>query len=150
MSEYVFLLFLGYAWVLGEFWWLSFLFNNLLIPVSIHISIFNWCHLLWIFSCWELDLFIVLKGLLSFILKLLGKKIIFPFPSVLLGIVVAQLLSPVIPWTAAHQASLTMGFSRQEYWSRLPLLLQGIFPTQRSNSTPLADSLPLRYQGSHY
>ena len=24
------------------------------------------------------------------------------------------------PWTAAHQAPLSMGFSRQEYWSRLP------------------------------
>ena len=26
----------------------------------------------------------------------------------------------VILWTAAHQASLSMGFSRQEYWSGLP------------------------------
>ena len=25
------------------------------------------------------------------------------------------------PWTAAHQAPLSMGFSRQEYWSRVPL-----------------------------
>ena len=25
------------------------------------------------------------------------------------------------PWTAAHQASLSMGFSRQEYWSGVPL-----------------------------
>ena len=25
------------------------------------------------------------------------------------------------PWTAAHQAPLPMGFSRQEYWSGLPL-----------------------------
>ena len=24
------------------------------------------------------------------------------------------------PWTTAHQAPLSMGFSRQEYWSRLP------------------------------
>ena len=23
-------------------------------------------------------------------------------------------------WTAAHQAPLSMGFSRQEYWSELP------------------------------
>ena len=29
----------------------------------------------------------------------------------------------VTPWTAAHQAPLSMGFSRQEYWSGLP------FPT---------------------
>ena len=26
------------------------------------------------------------------------------------------------PWTAAYQAPPSMGFSRQEYWSRLPLL----------------------------
>ena len=25
------------------------------------------------------------------------------------------------PWTIAHQASLSMGFSKQEYWSGLPL-----------------------------
>ena len=27
----------------------------------------------------------------------------------------------VTPWTAAHQAPLSMGFSRQEYWSEVPL-----------------------------
>ena len=27
----------------------------------------------------------------------------------------------VTPWTVAHQALLSMGFSRQEYWSGLPL-----------------------------
>ena len=26
----------------------------------------------------------------------------------------------VTPWTVAHQAPLSMGFSRQEHWSRLP------------------------------
>ena len=26
----------------------------------------------------------------------------------------------VTPWTTAHQASLSMGFSRQEYWSGWP------------------------------
>ena len=26
----------------------------------------------------------------------------------------------VIPWTVAHQAPLSTGFSRQEYWSGLP------------------------------
>ena len=36
-------------------------------------------------------------------------------------------------WTEAHQAPLSMGFSRQAYWSGLPSLLQGIFPTQGSN-----------------
>ena len=36
-------------------------------------------------------------------------------------------------WTVAHQDPLSMEFSRQEYWSGLPFLLQGIFLTQRSN-----------------
>ena len=26
----------------------------------------------------------------------------------------------VTPWTAAHQAPLSLGFSRQEHWSGLP------------------------------
>ena len=38
-----------------------------------------------------------------------------------------------IPWTVAHQAPLSMEFSRQEYWSGSSPLLQGIFPTQGSN-----------------
>ena len=29
--------------------------------------------------------------------------------------------SLAIPWTAAHQAPLSMGFSRQKYWSGVPL-----------------------------
>ena len=33
------------------------------------------------------------------------------------------------PWTEARQAPLPMEFSRQEYWSGLPCLLQGISPT---------------------
>ena len=37
------------------------------------------------------------------------------------------------PWTVAHQAPLSMGFSRQEYWSGLPCPPPGIFPTQGSN-----------------
>ena len=38
-------------------------------------------------------------------------------------------------WTVvALQAPLSVGFSRQEYWYVLPCPLQGIFPTQGSNS----------------
>ena len=32
------------------------------------------------------------------------------------------------PWAVAHQASLSMGFSRQEYWSRLPFPSPGDLP----------------------
>ena len=34
----------------------------------------------------------------------------------------------VTPWTVAHQAPLSMGFSRQEYWSRLPFPSPGDLP----------------------
>ena len=37
------------------------------------------------------------------------------------------------PWTVAHQAPPSMGFSRQEYWSGLPFPSLGIFLTQGSN-----------------
>ena len=57
-------------------------------------------------------------------------------------------------WTVAHQAPLSMGFSRQEHWSGQHALLQGIFPAQGSiePSSPVspalqADSLPLSHQG---
>ena len=55
------------------------------------------------------------------------------------------------PWTVARQAPLSMGFSRQEYWSGLPFLLQVICPTQGANLHLLhwqADSLPLSRRGS--
>ena len=34
----------------------------------------------------------------------------------------------VTPWTVAHQAPLSMGFSRQEYWSGLPFFSPGDLP----------------------
>ena len=40
-------------------------------------------------------------------------------------------------WTIAHQALLSMEFSRQEYWSEFHSLLQGISPTQGSNPSLL-------------
>ena len=33
----------------------------------------------------------------------------------------SRVLPSATPWTAAYQAPLSMGFSRQEYWSGLPL-----------------------------
>ena len=58
------------------------------------------------------------------------------------------------PWAAAYQGPLSMGFSRQEYWSGLPFSAPGIFLTQGSNPRLLhllrwqANSLPLSYWGS--
>ena len=53
----------------------------------------------------------------------------------------------VAPWTAVRQAPLSIGFSRQEYWSGLPFpspgdLLHSLLHWQ-------ADSLPLRHLSQH-
>ena len=49
------------------------------------------------------------------------------------------------PWTIAHQAPLSIGFSRQEYWSGLPFPSPGDlpdpgiepgFPTLQANALP--------------
>ena len=39
----------------------------------------------------------------------------------------------VTPWTVAHQAPLSMGFPRREYWRGLPFPSLGIFLTQELN-----------------
>ena len=39
-----------------------------------------------------------------------------------------------IPWTVAHQASLSVGFPRQESWSGLPFLSPGDLPNIINNS----------------
>ena len=36
------------------------------------------------------------------------------------GLVVKSCPTLVTPWTVAHQGPLSMGFSREEYWSGLP------------------------------
>ena len=57
----------------------------------------------------------------------------------------------VSPWTVAHQAPLSRGFSRQESWSGLPLPSPGDLPTPgiKPGSPALqADSLPFELQGS--
>ena len=33
-----------------------------------------------------------------------------------------------VPWTVAHQAPLSMGFPRQEYWSGLPVAFLADLP----------------------
>ena len=42
-----------------------------------------------------------------------------------------------MPWTVAHQAPLSVGFSRQEYWSGLPCLPPGDLPKQGIELTSL-------------
>ena len=57
------------------------------------------------------------------------------------------------PWTAAHQAPLSMGFPRQEYWSGLPFPSPGdlldlrIEPASLVSPALQAGSLPLAPPG---
>ena len=46
----------------------------------------------------------------------------------LMCVLVAQSCPTVTPWTVAPQAPLSMGFSRQEYWSELPCPSPGNLP----------------------
>ena len=43
----------------------------------------------------------------------------------------------VTPWTIAHQAPLSMAFSRQEYWSGLPCFPPGGLPDPEIKPVPL-------------
>ena len=61
------------------------------------------------------------------------------------GLVAKSCPTLATPWTVACQAPLFMGFSRQEYWSGLPLPSPGDLPDPRiSPGSPAlqADSLP--------
>ena len=44
------------------------------------------------------------------------------------GLVTKSCLTLATPWTVARQVPLSMGFSRQEYWSRLPFPSPGDLP----------------------
>ena len=55
------------------------------------------------------------------------------------------------PWTVACQAPLSVGFSRQEYWSGFPFPSPGDFPNPGIEPKCPAlqvDSLPVSHQGS--
>ena len=46
----------------------------------------------------------------------------------------------VILWSVVHQAPLSIGFSRKEYWSGLPLSTQGHLPNPGIESVSLASA----------
>ena len=54
------------------------------------------------------------------------------------------------PWTVAHQAPLSMGFYRHEYWSGLPFPSPGDLPKpgMEPGSPALQALYPLSHQGS--
>ena len=58
----------------------------------------------------------------------------------------------VTPWTVAHQAPLSIGFTQQEYWSGLPCPSPGRLPNPgiKPGSPALqADSLLLSHWGNY-
>ena len=60
------------------------------------------------------------------------------------GLVAKSCPTLVTPWTVAHQAPLSMGFSRQEYQSGLPFPSPGDLPdpgVEPGSPTLQADSL---------
>ena len=66
------------------------------------------------------------------------------------GLVAKSCLTLVTPWTVARQALLSMGFSKQEYWSGLPCPPPRDLPNpgiESSSPTLQADSLPAMLPG---
>ena len=63
-------------------------------------------------------------------------------------VVACMLMSDSLPtlWTVAHQATPSMRFSRQEYWSGLPFLPPGDLHDLRTEPTsPVAPALAGRF-----
>ena len=88
---------------------------------------------------------IALSELVTFI-KFYGKDVCV---CVCVCVLVAQFCATLwAPWTVAHQAPLSMEFSRQEYWSGLPFPSPGDLPDPeiKPESPALqADSLHLSH-----
>ena len=66
------------------------------------------------------------------------------------GLVAKSCPTLVTPWTVAHQAPLSKGFPRQEYWSELPFPSPGDLPNpgiEPRSPALQADSLPTELPG---
>ena len=63
-----------------------------------------------------------------------------------------SLSESVIPWSVVYQAPLSMGYSRQEYWSGLPFPSPGDLPDpgiEPRSPALQADALPSEPPGKH-
>ena len=89
-----------------------------------------------------------LKALSRTTIKLsYSSKTKFPQSILLLLLFSQEVMSDsfVIPWTVTHQAPLSLGFPRQEYWSWLPFPSPGYLPDtgfEPMSAAWQADSLP--------
>ena len=69
------------------------------------------------------------------------------------GLIAKLCLTLAILWTTVHQAPLSMGFTKQEYWIGLALISpEDLFDPRIKPSSPALqeDSLQLSHQGSLY
>ena len=63
---------------------------------------------------------------------------------------VAQSCLTVSPWTVARQTPLSMGFSRQEYWSGLPYPSPGDLPDPQIESVSLVTPPSMGFSRQEY
>ena len=87
-----------------------------------------------IHDCQNKKSVILRQNVKSFLVFLFYEELVFLFISYFYCVcLLSHVQLFVTLWTVAPQAPLSMGFSRQDYWSGLPCLLQGMFPTQGLN-----------------
>ena len=89
----------------------------------------------------------ILCGVSFFFIPLLYKVHVYAWDG---GLIIKLCLTLVTPWVVAHQAPLSMGFPRQEYWSGLlfPSVGDLLDPGSEPRSPTLqAGSLPIEQPG---
>ena len=97
----------------------------------IELSTYNLCP----FCCW-----VILIYSMSHLYQLY-MSYIFMYACVLSCFLGVQLFATL--WTVAHQAPLSMGFSRREYWNVLPCPSLLLLPTLQQLPTPHTLPLPI-------
>ena len=114
--------------------------TSLSVYVSVYISVKSLCVYTSVYTCASLHVHVCMH------VWVMGRR-----GTNCYRLVAKSCLTIATPWTIAHQVPLSMGFSRQEYWSWLPFPSQGDLPdTGIEPTSPAwqADSLPLSHLGS--
>ena len=125
---------------------ISFLLSHLLFPENLvlFVCVYYALSLLWAEAATYVTLLCKLDIFISDL----------PSTQVKVKVLVAHSCLFATPWTVAHKALLSMGSSRQKYWSGLPcppprdLPNTGIKPVSPASPSLQADSLPLSHWGS--
>ena len=92
-------------------------------PRCSHSILIRMCGLPWWLRWWGIRLQCGRSGFNPWVWKIPWRREWLPTPVLLLLLLsrFSHVRLCATPWTAAHQAPLSMGFSRQECWSGLPL-----------------------------